>query len=119
VVDNEILFNETLPNHEDWVFWSQLFYVSKKIKNNTNVLALYRIRNNSMTANYDLMRYGFNEAAKILLHYFKEKKDIDLVNAIRIKQSEIKNKNKKPFLKKIKALLIGKLVHFYKYVKSN
>lgn len=119
VVDNEILFNETLPNHEDWVFWSQLFYVSKKIKNNTNVLALYRIRNNSMTVNYALMGYGFNEAAKILLHYFKEKKEKHLVNAVRIKQNEIKNKNKKPFLKKIKVQLVGKLIYFIKHVKKN
>ncbi|MFV8366674.1 glycosyltransferase family 2 protein [Flavobacterium sp. XS1P27] len=119
VVDNGILFNETLPNHEDWVFWTQLFYVSKKIKNNINVLALYRIRNDSMTTNYALMRYGFNEAAKILLYYFKEKKEKDLANAVRIKQNEIKNKNKKPFLKKIKGLLIGKLIYCYKYVKTN
>lgn len=119
VVDNGILFEETLPNHEDWVFWTQLFYVSKKIKNNTDVLALYRIRNDSMTANYALMRYGFNEAAKILLYYFKEKKEKDLANTVRIKQNEIKNKNRKPFFKKIKALLIGTLIYCYKYVKTN
>jgi glycosyltransferase involved in cell wall biosynthesis len=119
VVDNGILFEETLPNHEDWVFWTQLFYVSKKIKNNTDVLALYRIRNDSMTTNYALMRYGFNEAAKILLYYFKEKKEKDLANTVRIKQNEIKNKNRKPFFKKIKALLIGTLIYCYKYVKTN
>jgi glycosyltransferase involved in cell wall biosynthesis len=119
VVDNGILFDETLPNHEDWVFWTQLFYVSKKIKNNTDVLALYRIRNDSMTTNYALMRYGFNEAAKILLYYFKEKKEKDLANTVRIKQNEIKNKNRKPFFKKIKALLIGTLIYCYKYVKTN
>ena len=119
VEENKILFNETLPNHEDWVFWSQLFYVSKKIKNNTNILALYRIRDDSMSINYSLMRYGFEEGTKILSHYFKEKKEKDLIYAVQIKQNEIKNKNKKPFFKKIKARIIGKLNYFYKYVKSN
>jgi hypothetical protein len=72
-----------------------------------------------MTTNYALMRYGFNEAAKILLYYFKEKKEKDLANTVRIKQNEIKNKNRKPFFKKIKALLIGTLIYCYKYVKTN
>lgn len=119
IVDNKILFNETLPNHEDWVFWVQLFSVSKKIKNNPNVLALYRIRNDSMTVNYGLMRYGFNEAAKILLYYFKEKNENTLVNVVRIKQKEIRNKNRKTFFKKIKGLLKDKLIYCYTNVKKN
>ena len=72
-----------------------------------------------MTVNYGLMRYGFNEAAKILLHYFKEKNENTLVNVVRIKQREIRNKNRKTFFKKIKGLLKDKLIYCYTNVKKN
>lgn len=119
VVENNLSFDETLPNHEDWVFWSQLFYVSKNITNNKNVLALYRIREHSMSANYALMRDGFIKASKVLLCYFKERNEKELVKAIRIKQKEIVNKNKEPLLRKIKKAIKSKLTFIYKYVKSN
>ena len=28
--DHKIFFNEALPNHEDWVFWVQLFHASER-----------------------------------------------------------------------------------------
>ncbi|MCG9793895.1 glycosyltransferase family 2 protein [Flavobacterium algicola] len=119
VVENCLLFNEALPNHEDWVFWTQLFYVSKNITNNKNVLALYRIRERSMSTNYVLMRDGFIKASEVLLSYFKERNEKELVKAVRIKQKEIVNKNTEPLLKKIKKAIKSKLTFIYKYVKSN
>lgn len=117
--NNNLSFNETLPNHEDWVFWSQLFYVSKRIKNNNDVLALYRIRNDSMTVDYTLMRQGFIKAATILKEYFKNNNEKKLVNAVSEKQKEIYKKNRQSFFKKIKSKLYVKLIYIYKYVKNN
>jgi hypothetical protein len=41
---NNLTFDESLPNHEDWEFWVKLFYHSKSVCNNPEVLAFYRIR---------------------------------------------------------------------------
>lgn len=120
VDENKISFDETLPNHEDWVFWSQLFYVSENITNNKNVLALYRIREHSMSTNYTLMRDGFIKASEVLLCYFKERNEKDLVKAILVKQKEIVNKNEDAILKKIRKKIKTALRDFiYNYVKKN
>ena len=119
VIDHHIFFNESLLNHEDWVFWVQIFYEAKTVKTNRKVLALYRIRINSMSTDYALMRNGFKAAANILLHYFSDRNDKELVQAVRIKRREIKNKNKKSFFKKMKLTLGTKLRYIYHYVKSN
>ncbi|MFT5251372.1 MAG: glycosyltransferase involved in cell wall biosynthesis [Flavobacteriales bacterium] len=118
-IDHHIFFNESLPNHEDWVFWVQIFYKANTIKTIGKVLALYRIRINSMSADYALMRNGFHAAADILLHYFSDRNDKELVQAVRIKKHELKNRNKKSFLKKMKSILSTKLRFIYHYVKSN
>lgn len=117
--EHEIFFNETLPNHEDWVFWTQLFHVANTLKNNTSVLALYRIRPDSMSMNYSEMKRGFQLSATILLRYFQAKNEKYLVRVVRDKKNEIKNKNKAPFLKKIQSRLTAKLIHIYKYVINN
>lgn len=117
--DNGIFFNESLPNHEDWVFWVQLFYHSKKIKNNSNILAYYRIRQESMSANYVVMRQGFLKSTEILLRYFQTKNERGVVKALMLKKREIKNKNKTPIFKKLKARISAKITHLYQYVKSN
>ena len=70
VKKHNLYFREDLPNHEDWVFWVQLFFYSKRLKNNYNVLALYRIHNRAMSSDFKLMRFGFLKAAKILGVFF-------------------------------------------------
>lgn len=117
ITENNIVFNEQLPNHEDWVFWVQLFYVSKNIKNNQNVLAFYRIRKIAMSANYEMMRYGFLKAANILKVYFKNQNNSELVKAVSVKYHEVYNKNRVPLFKKIKSKLYSNLARIYKYVK--
>ena len=116
---NKISFDETLPNHEDWVFWAQLFYFSIKIKNNDNVFALYRISENSMSMNYPMMKEGFIEASKVLLNFYKKNNERELMKLIKIKQNEIINKNRKPLLKRLKSKIKSKITVIYNYVKSN
>lgn len=119
VEENNIKFNENLPNHEDWVFWVQVLSISKKIKNNSNVLALYRIRNSSMSADFTLMKQGFLDATKVLEIYFRNKNNNELVNVVKVKRKEIYNKNRIPIIKKLKAKLYSNLAYIYNYVKPN
>lgn len=116
---NAIFFDENLPNHEDWVFWVQLFYQAKKIKNNSKVLAYYRIRQESMSSNYTVMRQGFLQSADILLRYFEARKDPSYRKVVKLKKREILNKNKNTIFKKLKARIKAKILHFYEYVKNN
>lgn len=96
LLDNyNLKFNELLPNHEDWEFWVKLFYYSKNIFNNTEVLAFYRIRKESMSTDYKLMREGFTLAAKSLMNYFDGIEDNEHVKQVKLKLNEILKKNKK------------------------
>ena len=118
--NNAISFNESLPNHEDWVFWVKLFYFSNTIKNNQNVLALYRIHKTSMSYNYNLMRKGFLQATIMIQKFFKEKNENELYQISREKYNEVYNKNRVSLIKKIKSKAYLKLAYFYRsYVKKN
>lgn len=89
VIENKIYFEPTLPNHEDWVFWVKIFYFSKKIKNNPNILALYRIRNLSMCTEIYKMDLGFLKASVILENFFREVNDYRFNKYVEIKREEI------------------------------
>jgi len=90
-----IRFDESLPNHEDWVFWSKTFYHSKRIQNNPEILAIYRIREASMASDYKLMREGFVFAAQNLVDYFEKINDREFVAYSKLKLKQIFKKNKK------------------------
>lgn len=120
ILKNDIFFSEVLKNHEDWVFWVQLFYASNTIINNKEVLAFYRIRSDSMSADYAQMRKGFVDAADVLIDYFKRNNETELYKLSLKKKKEILNKNKNKFLfKRIQKRIIAKITHLYKYVKKN
>ncbi len=62
--NNNIFFDETLPNHEDWDCWIRIFrnkpfvfFVNKK-------LAVYRIRSTAMSYDKKKMKEGFLKAIK-------------------------------------------------------
>lgn len=119
ITENNLSFNESLPNHEDWVFWVQLFYYSKSIKNNKNKFALYRIHNRSMSSDFKLMKKGFLQAAKLLQLFFKAENNKVLYDCTKEKYKEIYEKNRVPFFKKMKSRIYSKLVHCYRYVRKN
>lgn len=68
--DNNLSFDEQLDNHEDWVFWVQLFYFSNNVFNRKDILAFYRIHDKSMTVDFFKMRKGFLSAALKLNDFF-------------------------------------------------
>ncbi len=119
ILENELSFNEALPNHEDWVFWTQLFYYSKSIKNNKNILALYRIRKHSMSVDFKLMKQGFLQAAKILQRFFKQEKDTEFNELAKEKYHEVYQRGRVPFIKRIKSKIYSKLAYCYRYVRKN
>ena len=115
----KLKFDVELLNHEDWFFWVLLFYYSESIICNSEVLSYYRIRNGSMSTDFVAMKQGFLKAAKYLEVFFENEGKPDLVKIVRAKHSEIYNKNRVPFLKKLKSKVYSKLAYFYKYVKKN
>ncbi|WP_338646047.1 glycosyltransferase family 2 protein [Flavobacterium sp. KS-LB2] len=76
-----VKFDESLPNHEDWVFWVQLFYSSSGIFNLTQTLVSYRIHNEAMCADNKKMTKGFILACKMNKNFFEsigDKKALEL-----------------------------------------
>ncbi len=118
VDDYGLSFNEKLPNHEDWVFWVQLFYYSKAIKNNKETFALYRIHKSSMSYEYKLMRKGFLQATKTLQAFFKAENEKALYKASKEKYKEVYDKTSEPFIKKLKSRIYSKFVYVYKLCRK-
>jgi glycosyltransferase involved in cell wall biosynthesis len=88
-LNDEIYFDETLPNHEDWVFWSKLFYRSKGFVNIKIALANYRIHFSSMCYDLEKMNKGFVAAVIKLEEFFKNENDFKGIQAARMKRSKI------------------------------
>lgn len=86
----KLYFDESIPNHEDWIFWVKLFYKAKSIFNLKVSLANYRIHNASMCLNIELMRKGFLLANDRLIKFFKDKNDKEGIILCRLKKKEIK-----------------------------
>lgn len=68
---NSLYFDETLPNHEDWVFWVKLFYHAKTIGITRIPLAVYRNHGKNMCSDSVSMNNGFLQAGKTLKLYFQ------------------------------------------------
>lgn len=115
----KIRFDENLPNHEDWDFWVRLFYNSMKIKNNNEILALYRIHKKSMTMDFKLMKIGFLKAAKKIEKYFINQKNIELSKVAKKKYKEIYNKGRVSIYNRLKSKIFSKVSYFYKHVNKN
>lgn len=62
--ERNIRFDEALPNHEDWECWMQIFATGPWIFYVPDVLATYRFRADSITADLGRMRKGFRAAIR-------------------------------------------------------
>ena len=97
LIDNHsLVFDEELPNHEDWVFWCQLFYFSFGLIYLYEPLALYRQHSNAMTNNVTLMTKGHLLAAQKLCRFYKKVNNKALYIETRKKYKEIKNRSGLP-----------------------
>jgi glycosyltransferase involved in cell wall biosynthesis len=59
---DHVRFDETLPNHEDWDCWMQIFTSNPGIIFNNEILSVYRIREAAMCSNMIAMNNGFLKA---------------------------------------------------------
>jgi glycosyltransferase involved in cell wall biosynthesis len=57
--DNQIRFDESLPNHVDWYCWMSLFRQKPVVKYVDQKLATYRIQPNAITRDKKQMKEGF------------------------------------------------------------
>jgi glycosyltransferase involved in cell wall biosynthesis len=103
--DAQLQFDESLPNHEDWVFWVKLFYNSKGIHNINEVLVSYRIHNKSMCADTNLMKRGFTEACNSNIAYFRSKKDKNGVRLSKEKLDKVLGITRQSFKSKVYSIL--------------
>ncbi|NVN94417.1 MAG: glycosyltransferase family 2 protein [Bacteroidetes bacterium] len=62
---NNIFFNETLPNHEDWECWMNIFALKPEVKYINLKLVTYRIQSGGMCSNKALMKIGYLRAIEI------------------------------------------------------
>jgi glycosyltransferase involved in cell wall biosynthesis len=90
-------FDESLPNHEDWVFWTKLFYFSSGIYNSEYCLVSYRIHNNSMCHDFDKMNEGFKKAAQKIKIFLESQNDF---KGLQICEEKINSINGVPLVKK-------------------
>ncbi len=98
VQNSEILeFDESLPNHEDWVFWTKLFYFSSGIYNLEYCLVSYRIHNNSMCHDLGKMSEGFIKAAQKIKIFLESQNDL---KGLQICTEKINSINGVPPIKK-------------------
>lgn len=72
---NSLIFDETLPNHEDYSFWVKIFHYSIGLVNVRESLASYRIHSESMCSDYDKMKYGFIQSCRSNIAFFNSLND--------------------------------------------
>ena len=82
-------------------------------------MALYRIRERSMSFDFKLMKQGFLQAAKILQLFFKQEKDTEFYKLAKQKYNEVYQKGRVSFMKRITSKIYSKLAYCYRYVKQN
>ena len=85
----DLYFDDTLPNHEDWVFWTKLFYRSEGLVKIRIALANYRIHFKSMCYDESNMRIGFLLAADRILDFFETMKDSKGMDVAKLKRESI------------------------------
>jgi glycosyltransferase involved in cell wall biosynthesis len=73
--DDKICFNTSLPTHEDWAFWVEMFMTNAKVVSTNRVLCYYINRTKSMSMNKHLMRVGYLKAADYLIQKVKKNKE--------------------------------------------
>ncbi|WP_298352556.1 glycosyltransferase [uncultured Dokdonia sp.] len=119
LLDNALNFDESLDNHEDWVFWVKYFYYSQKVSFNREILAEYRIHPYSMTQDYFKMKNGFLQAIRLLEEFFKNNKQPEYARVLLKKRREILRRGREPLLIKYPKRLYRKIISKYKNVKGN
>ncbi|GEL12388.1 Glycosyltransferase involved in cell wall bisynthesis [Flavobacterium glycines] len=111
-----IRFEESLPNHEDWVFWVKVFYYSQGISNLSYSLADYRIHQESMCSDYVTMKEGFRLAGKLNLLFFENLNEGKFIKLCQEKLDSFVEKKKTFNIIKVIKLFLPPII--FKVVKK-
>jgi glycosyltransferase involved in cell wall biosynthesis len=84
--DYGIMFDESLPTHEDWDCWMKIFALKPVFKFVNEPLAIVRVHNQSMCRNRKPMRQGFLKAIKKQQIIFK--RDHDMTKILESKEKQ-------------------------------
>ena len=105
-------FDETVPNHEDWDCWLQLFRRDIYIVHVALELATYRIRPDSMSSNEGLMCRGIETVCRkhIALHGDEPR----IVNALRRKMRSMRRLYRNQRLDRALGRLPPELIGVYR-----
>ena len=127
--DHGILFDESLPTHEDWECWMSVFSVNPTVVFTDAPLANYRRRTDSMCTNIRKMRDGYLMAIDRQIH--KNRLNRNIVIRLKIRRKKIKylyrsagplmrvKEKCRQFAKKIYSLLIPhRIRHERRYGKN-
>jgi len=74
--ENNIWFDETLVNHEDWDCWMKIFSLHPEVYYTDQKLATYRIHDNAMCADRHAMKRGHLQALNKQRRMFKNNKTL-------------------------------------------
>jgi len=124
--DNSIFFNESLPNHEDWECWMNVFALNPEVIFIDAKLATYRIHTDSMCYDKKQMKAGFLKAIQQQKDKHKKNKSISILlsikyNKIRYNVSTSSKVNALTiyFFKKAYKKIILYLKAIYEHQKNN
>lgn len=84
----EVRFDESLPTHEDWDCWMNVFALNPKVFYIDRPLADYRMRNKSMCSNRLKMRKGYLMAINMQMR--KHLENTDVVAKLNTKKKEVR-----------------------------
>lgn len=91
LVENNLRFQESLPTHEDWTLWCQLFYYADGICFQNDKMALFRMHSDSMSNDRKRMNEGFLAATFILETFYNKLGESEYIRCVRKIRKEIKN----------------------------
>lgn len=81
-------FDESLPNHEDWECWMNVFALGPEVIFVDKALAYYRIRSSGMCRNKMVMREGYLSAINKQIR--KNKLNRELVEKLKVRKKQIR-----------------------------
>jgi hypothetical protein len=105
-IENKIYFNESLPNHEDLECWIRVFNLQPQVTYIDSILAVYRIRENRMSADIDKMRKGYVQALKLHQNTFHKNKYLSTLIKNRISYEKYGENGRRKFHKRLTRFLI-------------
>lgn len=93
-----IRFDVTLPNHEDWDCWMQVFALDPIVKVTSGPLAIYRICGAAMCMNKPRMWYGFKTAIRKQQRKFRKDPVMRRILACKMQEMKIAYGDNKSYL---------------------